>query len=121
MGGILAETDPPEDPAECLHDDPTIPSAPIGGADLGTDPMEGARVGRYKILQRIGEGGFGIVYMAEQVESVHRKVALKIIKAGMDTRQLIARFEAERQALAMMDHPSIARVLDVGDVRAASR
>jgi len=79
------------------------------------DPLEGTQIGRYKILQRIGEGGFGLVYMAEQVESVHRKVALKVIKAGMDTKQVIARFEAERQALAMMDHPNIARFLDVGE------
>ena len=74
----------------------------------------GQRIGRYKLLERIGEGGFGTVYMAEQVEPVQRKVALKIVKAGMDTREVIARFEAERQALALMDHPNIARVLDVG-------
>jgi eukaryotic-like serine/threonine-protein kinase len=74
----------------------------------------GGRIGRYKLLEKIGEGGFGVVYMAEQVEPVHRQVALKIIKAGMDTRQVIARFEAERQALALMDHPNIARVLDGG-------
>jgi len=74
----------------------------------------GAKVGRYKLLQPLGEGGFGAVFMAEQTEPVTRRVALKIIKAGMDTRQVIARFEAERQALAMMDHPCIARVLDAG-------
>ena len=72
----------------------------------------GTKIGRYKILQLIGEGGFGSVYMAEQEEPVRRKVALKIIKLGMDTRQVIARFEAERQALALMDHPNIAKVLD---------
>jgi tetratricopeptide (TPR) repeat protein len=79
-------------------------------------PVEqsGERIGRYKLLQQIGEGGFGTVWMAEQVEPVTRRVALKIIKAGMDTREVIARFEAERQALAMMDHPNIARVLDAG-------
>ena len=71
-------------------------------------------IGPYKLLQQIGEGGFGIVYMAEQLEPVRRKVALKIIKPGMDTKDVIARFEAERQALAMMDHPNIARVLDAG-------
>jgi eukaryotic-like serine/threonine-protein kinase len=78
--------------------------------------MEGAgtRIGRYKLLQAIGEGGMGIVYMAEQEEPVRRRVALKIIKAGMDTREVVARFEAERQALALMDHPNIARVLDGG-------
>ncbi len=74
----------------------------------------GAVIDRYKILQKIGEGGFGAVYMAEQTKPVQRKVALKIIKLGMDTKQVIARFEAERQALAMMDHPNIARVLDAG-------
>ncbi len=74
----------------------------------------GTTIGRYKLLQRIGEGGFGVVYMAEQQEPVRRKVALKIIKLGMDTEQVIARFEAERQALAMMEHPDIARVLDAG-------
>lgn len=74
----------------------------------------GSMVGRYKLLQKIGEGGFGVVYMAEQEHPVKRRVALKIIKVGMDTRQVIARFEAERQALAMMDHPNIAQVLDAG-------
>ncbi|MEZ5327969.1 MAG: WD40 repeat domain-containing serine/threonine protein kinase [Verrucomicrobiales bacterium] len=72
-------------------------------------------IGRYKLLQKVGEGGFGVVYMADQLEPVERRVALKIIKAGMDTRQVIARFEAERQALALMDHPNIARVLDAGE------
>jgi len=74
----------------------------------------GTVIGRYKLLELIGEGGFGAVYMAEQQEPVRRRVALKIIKLGMDTKQVIARFEAERQALAMMDHPHIAKVLDAG-------
>ncbi|MGD0413672.1 MAG: serine/threonine-protein kinase, partial [Verrucomicrobiota bacterium] len=74
----------------------------------------GSRIDRYKLLQKIGEGGCGVVYMAEQDKPVHRRVALKIIKLGMDTKNVIARFEAERQALAMMDHPNIARVLDAG-------
>jgi eukaryotic-like serine/threonine-protein kinase len=74
----------------------------------------GTVIGRYKILQKIGEGGCGIVYMAEQEEPVRRRIALKVIKLGMDTKSVIARFEAERQALAMMDHPNIARVLDAG-------
>jgi serine/threonine protein kinase/tetratricopeptide (TPR) repeat protein len=77
-------------------------------------PEAGERVGRYKLLEKIGEGGFGSVYMAEQSEPVHRRVALKVIKLGMDTKQVIARFEAERQALAIMDHPNIARVFDAG-------
>ena len=71
-------------------------------------------IGRYKLLEKIGEGGFGVVWMAEQREPVKRRVALKIIKLGMDTRQVVARFEAERQALAMMDHPNIAKVFDAG-------
>ncbi|HKI33834.1 MAG TPA: protein kinase [Gemmataceae bacterium] len=74
----------------------------------------GTVIGPYKLLQQIGEGGFGVVYMAEQQEPVRRKVALKIIKPGMDTKEVIARFESERQALALMDHPNVARVLDAG-------
>ena len=91
----------------------------LGGAGDGpADPAAagetGEKVGRYKLLQKIGEGGWGIVYMAEQMVPVRRRVALKIIKPGMDSRQVMARFEAERQALAMMDHPNIAHVLDAG-------
>src|SRR5688572_26237556 len=74
----------------------------------------GDRIGGYKLLQQLGEGGCGVVYMAEQQEPIRRKVALKIIKLGMDTKQVVARFEAERQALALMDHPSIAKVFDAG-------
>ena len=87
--------------------DPTCAAATIR-------EQPGTQVGRYKLLQKIGEGGFGVVYMAEQAKPVRRKVALKIIKAGMDTKEVIARFEAERQALALMEHPNIARVLDGG-------
>ncbi|MDX2132961.1 MAG: serine/threonine-protein kinase [Planctomycetota bacterium] len=82
--------------------------------DGGLREGPGSRIGPYKVLQLIGEGGFGSVFMAEQAKPVLRKVALKIIKLGMDTRQVVARFEQERQALAMMDHPNIARVLDAG-------
>ena len=80
------------------------------------EPAEqpGDRIGRYKLLQQIGEGGCGVVYMAEQEEPVRRRVALKIIRLGMDTKNVIARFEAERQALALMDHPNIAKVFDAG-------
>ncbi len=86
---------------------------------MGFAPEEvGAKIGRYKILEKIGEGGFGVVYVAEQKEPVKRRVAIKIIKLGMDTRQVVARFEAERQALAMMDHPNIAKVLDAGATEA---
>ena len=74
----------------------------------------GDRVGRYKLLEKIGEGGCGVVYVAGQEEPVRRRVALKVIKVGMDTKSVIARFEAERQALAMMDHPNIAKVFDAG-------
>jgi tRNA A-37 threonylcarbamoyl transferase component Bud32 len=74
----------------------------------------GENIGHYKLLEKIGEGGCGVVYMAEQEQPIRRRVALKIIKLGMDTRQVVARFEAERQALAMMDHPNIAKVLDAG-------
>ncbi|MHC5023448.1 MAG: tetratricopeptide repeat protein [Planctomycetota bacterium] len=91
-------------------------SSASGAPTLAVAPREqpGEVIGRYKLLQQIGEGGFGVVYMAEQERPVRRKVALKIIKLGMDTNQVIARFEAERQALAMMDHPNIAKVLDAG-------
>jgi len=87
-------------------------AAPVLIGDLIEKP--GDRIGRYKLLEKIGEGGCGTVYMAEQEEPVRRRVALKVIKLGMDTRQVIARFEAERQALALMDHPNIAKVLDGG-------
>ena len=82
--------------------------------ELSVGEGPGDRIGRYKLLQQIGEGGCGVVFMAEQEEPVRRKVALKIIKPGMDTKSVIARFEAERQALALMDHPNIAKVFDAG-------
>ena len=87
------------------------------GVTLDKSPLTegpGTRIGRYKLLQMIGEGGFGCVYMAEQEKPIRRRVALKIIKLGMDTKQVVARFEAERQALALMDHPNIAKVYDGG-------
>ncbi len=93
------------------------PERPAIQTELITVPVveqPGQRIGPYKLLQQIGEGGCGVVFMAEQVEPVKRRVALKVIKLGMDTRRVVARFEAERQALAMMDHPNIARVLDAG-------
>jgi len=93
-------------------------AGPAGLASTETEKeaieAPGMLIGRYKLFQKIGEGGGGIVYMAEQQKPVRRRVALKIIKLGMDTKSVIARFEAERQALAMMDHPNIARVLDAG-------
>lgn len=89
---------------------PTLYVSPV--SSLTEKP--GDRIGRYKLLQQIGEGGCGVVYMAEQEEPVRRRVALKVIKLGMDTKSVIARFEAERQALALMDHPNIAKVFDAG-------
>ena len=105
--------------------DGTPPAPDLTGSiteRLGADPLPaltkadgpGSKIGPYKLLQEIGEGGMGVVYMAEQETPVRRRVALKIIKPGMDSKQVIARFEAERQALAMMDHQNIARVLDAG-------
>jgi serine/threonine protein kinase/WD40 repeat protein len=82
--------------------------------DHGDSERPGTLIGPYKLLEQIGEGGFGVVYLAEQQRPVRRKVAVKVLKPGMDTRQVVARFEAERQALALMDHPNIARVLDAG-------
>jgi serine/threonine protein kinase len=97
---------------------PTLPSdAESTVRVIEPVPIEqalGTMIGRYKLLEKVGEGGFGTVYVAEQREPVKRRVALKIIKLGMDTKQVIARFEAERQALALMDHPNIAKVLDAG-------
>ena len=91
----------------------TAPAAPTLG-DAPPVERTGERIGRYKLLEKIGEGGCGVVYMAEQESPVRRRVALKVIKVGLDTKHVIARFEAERQALAMMDHPNIAKVLDGG-------
>src|ERR1043166_8475098 len=101
---------------------PAVSLASIGGEGQGERALRrllptekpGDRIGRYKLLEQIGEGGCGVVYVAEQEEPVRRRVALKIIKLGMDTKQVIARFDAERQALAMMDHSNIAKVFDAG-------
>ena len=118
-----------EDPAQLSRIESLI-AAHEGNHDLVDRPIDltatqfvnnngaavgpGSQIGRYKLLQEIGEGGFGTVFMAEQIEPVRRRVALKVIKPGMDSKEVIARFEAERQALAMMDHPNIAKVLDAG-------
>jgi serine/threonine protein kinase len=101
---------------------PALESAPADAEQLlsaaesalDSEPLESKHIGPYKLLQKLGEGGYGVVYMAEQEQPIRRRVALKIIKLGMDTRNVIARFEVERQALALMDHPNIARVLDAG-------
>ncbi len=104
------------DEAGDFLESPPPPSAPglTMVVSLPVTEKPGDVIGRYKIREKLGEGGCGIVYVAEQAEPVRRRVALKIIKLGMDTRSVIARFEAERQALAMMDHPNIAKVLDAG-------
>jgi serine/threonine protein kinase len=89
-----------------------------GPADTVDEPIRegpGTIIGAYKLLEQIGQGGFGLVFMAEQQHPIRRKVAVKVLKPGMDTRQVIARFEAERQALALMDHAHIARVLEAGE------
>src|SRR5437667_3846239 len=117
-----AELEPSAEPAPCpaclleaglsfLPEEPKATVVPI-------TEKPGDSIGRYKLLQQIGEGGCGTVYMAEQTEPVRRRVALKVIKLGMDTKQVIARFEAERQALALMDHPNIAKVLEAGATEA---
>ena len=113
--------------AEACRDDPALKEQVLSllqadegaGGFLNNTPVlatekPGDKIGHYKLLQQIGEGGCGVVYMAEQEEPVRRCVALKVIKLGMDTKHVVARFEAERQALAMMDHPNIATVLDAG-------
>jgi WD40 repeat protein/serine/threonine protein kinase len=112
LEALLAAHDQPDNlvPTQAEAAQPTIK------LDLSDAPDEavGQTLGRYKLLERVGEGGCGVVYVAEQTEPVRRRVALKVIKLGMDTKQVVARFEAERQALAMMDHPNIAKVLDAG-------
>ncbi|MHB8524022.1 MAG: serine/threonine-protein kinase, partial [Limisphaerales bacterium] len=93
--------------------EPAVESSPVGSSTALTEEV-GAQIGRYKLLEKLGEGGFGAVYVAEQKEPVKRRVALKVIKPGMDTKAVVARLEAERQALAVIDHPNIAKVLDAG-------
>src|SRR6266571_3669720 len=108
-GSFLAEArERPAEPSPAQPPKQTIAVGSLAGE------KEGELIDRYKILQEIGQGGGGVVYMAQQEEPVKRRVALKVIKLGMDTRQVIGRFEAERQALALMDHPNIAKVLDAG-------
>ena len=109
ISALLKAREQKGDFLEALLDEPLV--------SVNEQPLEekpGTVIGRYKLLEQIGEGGMAVVYMAEQAEPIRRKVALKIIKLGMDTRSVITRFEAERQALAMMDHPNIAKVLDAG-------
>src|SRR6266481_6189591 len=107
--GLLKEHD---DLGDFPKKRPSKGTAQGGPRAIGEKP--GDRIGHYKLLQQIGEGGYGVVYMAEQEAPVRRRVALKIIKPGMDTKSVIARFEAERQVLALMDHPNIAKIFDAG-------
>jgi serine/threonine protein kinase/Tfp pilus assembly protein PilF len=106
---LLAAADTPDS----LLDRPTE-SDSVETVDRPAGERPGSVIGPYKLLEQLGEGGFGVVFMAEQTEPVRRKVALKVLKPGMDTHQVVARFEAERQALAIMDHPNIAKVFDGG-------
>jgi tetratricopeptide (TPR) repeat protein/tRNA A-37 threonylcarbamoyl transferase component Bud32 len=99
-----------------FHEEPR--TTPLATAEETISELPGSLIGAYKLLESIGEGGFGVVFMAEQQEPIRRRVALKVLKPGMDTRQVVARFEAERQALALMDHPNIARVFDGGETDA---
>src|SRR5262245_49034806 len=114
VAGLLMAHERPESLLD--HAPPNLPLSSNNNETDQPPAIEGAGqvIGPYKLLEQIGEGGFGVVFMAEQQHPVRRKVALKVVKAGMDTRQVIARFEAERQALALMEHPNIARVLDGG-------
>ncbi|MES2924459.1 MAG: tetratricopeptide repeat protein [Verrucomicrobiota bacterium] len=110
--GFLAQPAMEEIPAGEL--DVTVRSLPVATPPLHAAERAGEMIGNYKLREQVGEGGFGTVWVADQEQPVRRRVALKIIKMGMDTKEVIARFEQERQALAMMDHPNIARVLDAG-------
>ncbi len=108
---LLEAYDHPDDYLESpVGGESTVASAPI-------TETPGMMIGKYKLLQQIGEGGFGVVFMAERTGEIHQKVAIKIIKPGMDSKEIVARFEAERQALAMMDHPNVARVIDAGTTK----
>jgi eukaryotic-like serine/threonine-protein kinase len=112
LDALLAARDNPQPPPSS---DPPGASATIKlNPPEAVDESLGKTIGRYKVLEKVGEGGCGVVYVAEQTEPVRRRVALKVIKLGMDTKEVVARFEAERQALAMMDHTNIARVFDAG-------
>src|SRR5438270_565234 len=115
----LSMSDEASDPAHSVPaaQESTLTAA-AGTLETQLTARPGDRFGPYKILEEIGRGGCGVVFVAEQEQPVRRRVALKLVKLGMDTRQVIARFEAERQALAMMDHPNIAKVFDAGSTDA---
>src|ERR1043166_8541786 len=103
-----------DDVAGSFLERPALPASLAGAEDWSVAERPGTVIGPYKLMEQIGEGGMGLVFVAEQQHPVRRKVALKIIKPGMDSAQVIARFEAERQALALMDHQNIAKVFDAG-------
>ena len=113
----------PPQPPESLGDRVSKRGAspPAGPGDstaaLPSAELSPAHIGPYRLLEKIGEGGMGMVFVAEQLRPIHRRVAIKLIKLGMDSQEVIARFESERQALAMMDHPNIAQVFDAGVTR----
>ncbi|MEY4171516.1 MAG: hypothetical protein RLZ94_2589, partial [Actinomycetota bacterium] len=125
-GFDAASTVPPVNPGATVPPAPADAGAtmppPAGGwqeppaasRKRAAESMVGQTLGRYQILQLLGEGGFGAVYLAEQVEPVRRKVALKVMRSGSDREDLVARFEAERQAMAVMNHPGVAKVWDAG-------
>src|SRR5262245_46130843 len=117
---LLSDAAPLLRQAADLVDSGSSPRASADPEALTTRSLAASRtssepIGPYRLLQKIGEGGMGEVWLAEQTEPIHRQVALKLIKAGLDTKQVVARFEAERQALALMDHPGIAKVYDAGE------
>src|SRR5438046_1266209 len=112
LGRVEALLEVYENAGSFLESPPASATLSVGSTP--STEVTGTVIGPYKLLQPIGEGGMGTVYMAEQTAPVHRVVALKLIKAGMDSRQVLARFGAERQALALMDHPNIAKVFDAG-------
>lgn len=118
LQALLAAHEQPET-LPATQAETTRPAIKLDLAEELPDAAVGQTLGRYKLLERVGEGGCGVVYVAEETEPVRRRVALTVIKLGMDTKQVVARFEAERQALAMIDHPNIAKVLDVGTTEAA--
>ena len=112
----MPDEKPPETPPPGSGDDTKPSDDPSDASTLSLPPQASppSQIGPYKILQKIGEGGMGVVYLAEQQKPIRRRVALKLIKLGMDTKQVVARFESERQALAIMSHPNVARVFDAG-------
>src|SRR5437773_5786139 len=113
-----SETDMKDSPVEgrsLIDQDAPTASDTTQSPMTGFSTLASAAVGPYRLLQRVGEGGMGEVWLAEQTEPIRRQVALKLIKAGLDTKQVVARFRAERQALALMDHPAVAKVFDAGE------